>query len=688
MSRIVILGVLLVFVLIKGASADEGMWTFNNLPTKYLKTHYNFDATPEWADHIMKSSVRFNSGGSASFISSTGLVITNHHVGADMLAKISTPQHNYYDEGFYAKDLSQEVKSPDLELNQLISIEDVTNRVNAVVKPGMDSGKAFEARRAVIADIKTESFKKTGLRSDVITLYNGGLYQLYRFKKYTDVRLVFAPEFKAAFFGGDPDNFEYPRYDLDICIFRVYENGKPAKIDNFLGWSSTGTKENDLVFVSGNPGNTSRMFTIDAMKFARDVRLPFVMERLYRTEVALQQYMGRSDESGRRGQEDFFGVQNSRKGNLGRLQGLQDPKFFKDKEAEEKTLKERIAKDPRLSKDLVAWKNIANAQKDFDKIIFEYFLVEKGWGLNSRLFGIARTLVRMAEEDRRPNNKRLEEFRDSDRESLKQTLFSTAPIYNDLEIAEFGDSLSFFQAKLGGDNPLFQQILDGKSVVERPAQLVVNSKLADVNVRKQLAEGGRKAIISSQDPMIKLALLVDPAARAVRKKYEDKVDSVSQQAYGQIANAKFALDGTNDYPDATFSLRLAFGPVKGYEQGGIHIPAMTTMGGAFEREKEHGAKDPFKLPDDWHKHRDDIDLNAPFNFVSTADIIGGNSGSPVINTAGEFVGIIFDGNLQSLPLQFGYSDIQARAVSVNSNAIVEAMKKVYGATALANEIGH
>lgn len=301
-----ILVVLLILASFNVVKADEGMWTFNNLPTKYLKTHYNFDGTPKWADHIMKSSVRFNSGGSASFISSTGLVITNHHVGADMLAKISTPEHNYYEEGFYAKDLSQEVKSPDLELNQLISIEDVTARVNAALKPGMDSGKVFEARRAVIADIKNESFKKTGLRSDVITLYNGGQYQLYRFKKYTDVRLVFAPEFKAAFFGGDPDNFEYPRYDLDICIFRVYENGKPAKVDDFLGWSLSGVKEDDLVFVSGNPGNTSRMFTIDALKFARDVRLPLVMERLYRTEIALEQYMERSDESARRAQEDFF----------------------------------------------------------------------------------------------------------------------------------------------------------------------------------------------------------------------------------------------------------------------------------------------------------------------------------------------------------------------------------------------
>jgi len=359
-----------------------------------------------------------------------------------------------------------------------------------------------------------------------------------------------------------------------------------------------------------------------------------------------------------------------------------------DKENLEKILKNRIAKDPKISKNLIAWKEIANAQKEFGKILLEYSMLEKSWGLNSRLFNIARTLVRMAEEDKKPNNKRLEEFRESDRESLKQALYSEAPIYNDLEVAEFSDALSFYQAKLGGDNALLQKILDGKSVVERAAQLVSNSKLADVKMRKQIADGGMSAVNSSQDPMIKLALLVDPASRTLRKIYEDKVDSVSQLAYGKIANAKFALDGTNDYPDATFSLRLAFGPVKGYEQEGVHIPAMTTMGGAFQREKEHGAKEPFKLPDDWHKHRDDIDLGTPFNFVSTADIIGGNSGSPVINAAGEFVGIIFDGNLQSLPLQFGYSETQARAVSVNSNAIVEAMKKVYGAVALAKEFGH
>lgn len=668
--------------------ADEGMWLFNNLPRQQLKERYQFEPTEAWIENVMKSSVRFNSGGSGSFVSSTGLVLTNHHVGADTLHKVSTAEHDYYKEGFMAKTPADEPKAPDLELNVLQSIEDVTAAVTAAVKPDMSAAQAFAARRAVISTIEKESLAKTGLRSDVVTLYQGGQYHLYRYKKYTDIRLVWAPEFDIAFFGGDPDNFEYPRYDLDVCVFRAYENDKPAKIEHFLKWSKAGAADGELVFVSGHPGRTDRLNTMAALKFNRDTRVPYVLDMLRRLEIMLQQYCQNGEEEARRGKEDLFGVQNSRKAYLGQLAGLQDPGILAKKQASETALRAKLEADPKLKAAYGgAWEKIEQSKKAHADLLVNYTLLESGRGFGGQMYSIAKTLVRLADENAKPNTERLTEYGDAARSSLELQLYSGAPIYDDLELAKLTDGLGYLAEKLGGDHPLVVKVLAGKGPADRAAELLAGSKLKDVAERKKLAAGGKDAIKQSTDPLIQLAVLVDPEARAIRKQFEEKVVEVERQAYSQIARALFEIEGPSRYPDATFTLRLSFGTVKGYTEKGESIPPWTNMGAAFDHAKKHGNKYPWALPESWHQHKADIDPKTPFDFVSTCDIIGGNSGSPVINRAGEFVGIIFDGNIQSLVGDFIFDETQNRAVSVHSSSIMEALKKIYKAEALVSELG-
>ncbi|MFO1044113.1 MAG: S46 family peptidase [Planctomycetaceae bacterium] len=674
--------------LARSSPADEGMWAFNNLPRKQLKEKYGFEPTDTWTEHLMKSSVRFSSGGSGSFVSSTGLVLTNHHVGADTLHKVSAAGRDYYKEGFWARTPAEEPKAPDLELNVLQSIEDVTARVNAAVKPEMPASEAFVARRAVIATIEKESLDKTGLRSDVVTLYQGGQYHLHRYKKYTDIRLVWAPEFDIAFFGGDPDNFEYPRYDLDVCIFRAYENDKPAKIEHFLKWSKSGAGDNELVFVSGHPGKTDRLNTMAALKFNRDVRVPYILNFLRRQEIMLQQYCQDGEEQSRIGKEDLFGIQNSRKALLGQLEGLQDAGIMAKKESAERTLRAHVEGNPRLRASYgTAWTRIEQAKQIQAGLLVEHSVLESGHGFAGNLFAIAKTLVRLADENERPNAQRLREYSDSARSSLELQLFSAAPIYEDMEQVKLANSLSYFAEKFGGDALLVKRVLAGKSPATRAAELISGSKLKDIEERKRLAAGGKRAIEQSQDPLIQLARLIDPEARAIRKKYEEQVIEPERQAYSLISQALFEIEGPSRYPDATFTLRLSYGTVKGYLENGQQIPPWTTMGQTFDHASRHGNVAPWALPKTWHQRRSAIDSATPFNFVSTCDIIGGNSGSPVVNRAGEFVGIIFDGNIQSLVGDFIFDETQNRAVSVHSSAIMEAMKKIYGADSLAEELG-
>ncbi len=672
--------VLVILSLAVPMKADEGMWLFNSLPKERLEKQYQFKPTDAWAKSLQLSSVRFSSGGSGSFVSSNGLVLTNHHVASDTLFKLSTPNRNLIDDGFLAKSLAEELPAPDLELNQLVEIQDVTKQVQAAVKDGMSADDAAKARRAVMGEIESESLKSTGLRSDVVTLYGGAQYHLYRYKKYTDVRLVWAPETKTAFFGGDADNFEYPRYCLDLTIFRVYEDGKPAQLKNFLPFSTESLQAGQLVFVSGHPGRTQRAFTLSALQFLRDARVPYALETLRRKEIMLQQYSLGGPEQTRRARDDMFGVQNSRKAYTGMLSGLQDPKFFEDKAAQEKQLLEAVRKNAKLAPLAKAWDEVAELQEEKRKILhsMETF--------RSRPYEIAETLYYIAMEDKKPSAERLREYRDSNRESLLQELLSPAPVYADLEQAKLADDLARFAEVRGGDDPLVLKVFAGKNPSERAAELILATKLAAVDARQALLDGKADAVIKSDDPMIALVKLMEPEYRKMRALREN-LEERERQAYAKITEATVAVKGTDTYPDATFTLRLAFGVVKGYEEDKRPVAPWTTLGGLYDYAKSHEGQADYVPASSWAKARDRLDAAVPFNFVSTADIIGGNSGSPVVDREGRLVGVIFDGNIQSLTSDYMFSETQARAVSVTSAALIQALKHVYDAAPLADQLG-
>jgi hypothetical protein len=573
----------------------------------------------------------------------------------------------------------------DLELNVLQSIEDVTARVNAGLPAGASGDDAATARRRVMAEIEKESLDQTGLRSDIVTLYQGGAYHLYRFKKYTDVRLVWAPEQQIAFFGGDPDNFEFPRYVLDSAIYRAYENGEPAKIEHYLQWSKTGTQEGDLTFVSGHPGSTSRQLTTAELEFLRDVQYPYVIPRIKRIEVALKTWSDRSAENARRAKDNLFSFQNARKVYDGRQSGLYSASILAPKATQEESFKRQMRDRPEGTAVLAAYDRIAEAVISQIKIYKHYRLLEGGHAFMSDSFSYARNLLRAGDERPKPNGERLKEFGDARKESFEQALFSEKPVYEDLEIVMMADALTLLAEEVGFSDPLVQKILAGQSPRERAAALINGTKVRDGATRKKLYEGGAGAVQAAADPMIELARLVDGEARALRKQWEAAEETL-RQAHAVIEKARFAIEGPTRAPDATFTLRLSYGPIKGWEESGKTIPAYTTIAGLYERSAEHEGREPFDLPPRWVEKKSALNLAAPFNFVHTPDIIGGNSGSPVVNTKGEFVGIIFDGNLHSLVGDFAYEDRQARAISVDSRAIMEALRNVYGADALANEL--
>ena len=666
------------------ARADEGMWLYNTFPAEKVQKQYGFLPTQEWLDHLRSSSVRFNNGGSGSFVSADGLAFTNHHVGADCIEKLATSGADYMKAGFYAKSQAEEAKCPDLELNVLVGIEDVTAKVKAGAKKSMSTADVGQAQRAAMSALELDCASSTGLRCDVVTLYSGEVYNLYKYKKYTDVRLVFAPEFAAAFFGGDPDNFTFPRYDLDITFFRIYENGKPVHLDNYLRWSNVGVKEGDLIFVSGHPGRTDRQETVAQIMFLKDVDFPARLANYKRRIDALQKFSAESPENARVAQEDIFGLQNSQKAIGGEYKALQNTavllKMHTAEREQEQAYVAKHAGEPN------PWEEISNAVKVNREIYDSLMHVERMRGFTSDLAGYARTLVRVAAEKPKPNGDRLREYRDSALPSLEQALFSTAPVYKSLETVTLTTGLAQLKDALGIDDPAVKAALQGKSPAEAAKALIAGTKLEDVALRKQLYEGGKVAIDASTDPLIVLMRTVDPEAREARKRFDDEVDAVVRRDGATIVRARFAQTGFTQPPDATFTLRLSYGPVKGYEEGGKKVPYCTTFAGAFQHAEEHGNKPPYELAPSWIKMKSKLNLQTPLNFVSTADIIGGNSGSPTVNKAGEVVGIIFDGNIQSLALDFYYDDRQARAVSVDSRGIIEALRNIYGANGLADEL--
>lgn len=664
--------------------ADEGMWLINRPPAELLRERHGFEVTPAWLEHVQKASVRFNNGGSGSFVSPDGLIITNHHVGADAIQKLSSAGRNFVRDGFYARARADELKCVDLELNVLMEIEDVTARVNAAVKPEMPPAGAFAARRAAKAAIEQESFERTGLRSDVVTLFQGAEYHLYRYKRYTDVRLVFAPEQQAAFFGGDPDNFDFPRYCLDVAFFRAYEDGAPAKAGHYLSWDAKGAAGGDLVFVTGNPGSTRRQDTVAELEYERDVRLKNALALIYSTEVALGAYSSRGAENARRAKDDYFGYQNARKAYEGRLEGLLDPALLDARRREEEALQTFVRSRPDLADTRDAWAEIAGAQQTIASHALRHHLLEYH-GFNSDLYRIARNLYRSPAERAKPNGDRLREFRDSAREEFELALFSGQPFYDDYEQLKIAHGLTFISQQLDADDPAVKAALAGKPPAARAAGLVTGTRVKDIAFRRELYAMTPEQMERVDDPLVGLVRALDGDARAARKIIEEQGE-VKEQAHAKISRARYAKDGGDTYPDATFTLRLAFGTVKGYPKGGREVPAFTVLGGLYERSEENGGREPYDLPASWAAARPGLDPETPFNFVHTTDIIGGNSGSPTLNRRGEFTGIIFDGNPESLVWDYAFVDTAGRATSVDARAIIEALRKVYGADELAREV--
>lgn len=682
MKRFGFLAVALGFAVL--AQAEEGMWTFDNPPRQQLQEKYGFTPTQEWLDHIRLSSVRFNDGGSGSFVSATGLVLTNHHVALGQLQKVSSPQKDYVADGFLARTPEEELPCPDLELNVLVSMEDVTARVLAAVKPGMSEKEANDARKAAIAAIERESMEKTGLRSDVVTLYQGGEYWLYRYKKYTDVRLVFAPEQQIAFYGGDPDNFTYPRYDLDMALFRVYENGKPVKPQHYLKWNPEGAKDGELVFVSGHPGSTNRLYTMAQLETLRDVSYPLRLEGIERRLAVARAYAARGKEEARQAAGLIFGLENSKKALTGEYQGLQQPQIFQLKAKQEGELRQKVAANPAWQKEFgQAWEAIEKAEKLYRERAREATYRRLG---GYRLPQIALNIVQLVAEVKKPDGERLEGFHESQLPSLKFRLLSPAPIYPQFEEVLLADALKESLEKLGPEDPFVKAALAGQSPEEVAAQVIGGTQLADPEFRKKLIEGGEAAVAASTDPLIALARRVDPILRQERKWYEDTIQSVERSAGEKIGKARFAIYGKSLYPDATFTLRLTYGTVTGYPYNGTVAPSKTTFYGLYDRAESFDFKPPFHLPQRFLERREKLNLATPLNFVCTCDIIGGNSGSPVVNRRGEIVGLIFDGNIESLVGRFVFDITANRAVAVHTAGMTEALRKLYDAEFLLQEL--
>jgi hypothetical protein len=652
------------------------MWPYNRIPAKELKSKYGFEASKDFLKRLRLASVRFNNGGSGSFVSPNGLALTNNHIASDCLRQLSSETKDYVADGFHAKAQADELKCPTLELNVLMEIEPATGRVNAKVNPEMSAQERQDVQKAATADIEKSCADATGMRCDVVNLYAGGVFDLYKYKKYTDVRLVFSPEFKAAFFGGDPDNFTFPRYCLDMTFFRVYENDKPVRSPEYLRWSKDGAKDGDLVFVSGHPGSTNRLLTEAQLRLERDVRMPFMYDWLNTMAKAMREYGQGGPEPQRRARDELFRFDNSIKAYGGMLGGVRDEGLMQRKAEIEKELRAKIAADPKLKAEYAdAWDLIAKAQQVNREIYVEYRLLN-GLGIYSRLFSIGQQLYRLGQELPKENAERLPEYQEAGLTSFYQRLYSPAPIYDDVEIVKLAEGLTFMRDRLGKDNPAVKTVLNGREPAVVAKELVNGTKLKDVELRKELGAEQAKKAGQSDDPMIKLAVAIDGQARAVRKRYEDEVEAVENANGGRIARARFAVAGTDVYPDATFTLRLSIGVVKGYQENGKRIAPFTKMEGLYDRAT---GKEPYELPQSILDAKERVNLATPYNLVSTNDSTGGNSGSPVINRKGEIVGLLFDGNIQTLANDFLYRETQARAVSVDTRAIVETLKNVYGA---------
>ena len=672
----------MVCVLAMPGAADEGMWLFNQFPKSQLQQKYSFEVIDGFLENLRLSSMRVG-GGSGAFVSAHGLVFTNHHIASDCIAKVSSAAHDYLKDGFSAASEQEELKCPDLEANVLLSLEDVTRQVKDAAKDGTKAAEALQKRNAAVARIEKACAEKTGNHCSVVKLFSGERYDLYEYKKYTDLRLVFAPEFAMAFFGGDPDNFTYPRYDLDVAFLRAYENGRPADTPHFLKWSAEGVKDGEMVMVAGNPASTSRLATAAQLAFYRDTTLPVSLARLQSRITAVRSFAAASAENQRVAQRVLFGFNNSYKSVAGRLIGLKDDRLMARKQNFEKKLRSSVEHDPKLGTEAgKVWDEVATAYKNWTPFEKAYEVLERPGAQGSTLLRMARQIVRLAEERAKPNEQRMAEYRESEVASLELSLYSLAPIDDGLEIAMLAVYLDEVKA-LGEKEAPVKAVLGGKTPQQAAEEFVHASKLKDVGERKRLA-ADRNAAMKSEDGMIRLARLLEEPARKLRKKHEEMIESLEASSAERIAQYRFKVFGANDYPDATFTPRVSFGTVKGYrDKTEAPVPFATTFGGLYHLASH---QDPYQIPQRWWDGKAQLDLVMPFNFVSTCDITGGNSGSPTVNEKGEIVGIVFDSNIEGLALTYLYSDEQARAVHVASQGIVEALKKLYRPERLLKEL--
>jgi hypothetical protein len=676
-------GVLLLgLVFAQAAHADEGMWTFNNFPSSTVGTKYGFTPSQEWLDHVRLSSLRIAGGCSASFISPQGLVMTNHHCAVECVDQLSTAKQNFEETGFSAKTPAEEKKCPDFELDQLVEIRDVTKDVREALtgKTGDAANKALNAKRA---ELEQSCGSDASVRCDLVSLYQGGVYDLYRYKRYNDVRLVFAPEFSVAQFGGDPDNFNFPRFDFDISLVRAYEGDKPVASPNYLRWSANGTKDGDLVFVSGNPGGTFRELTNAQLAFERDVLFPVRIPEIAEKRGQLEVFVNHGPEQAREASDDLFFLENGYKVYFGRQEALLDPQFFATKVQEEQKLRAATAADPKLAAYGSAWDDIAKVQQVRAQLFVRNASLS-GRSFRGGLLGDAVTLVRAAAERAKPNRERLPEYTDKALVNVQQQLAAAAPVYKDLEELNLAFLFTVVRRDLGTDDPFARKMLGKESPEQLAHRLVAGTHLGDPKVREELYKGGQSAVDASNDPMIRFAASINDDLLAVRKDYEARVDAPTRTAAEKIAKARFAVYGTSVDPDATFTLRLTYGTVKGFEDAeGKFVEPYTNIGGLFERAT--GA-DPYALPESWLKAKGSLNLSAPMNLSTTNDTTGGNSGSPMIDKNANIVGLLFDGNIFSLGGDYGYDPVKNRSVAVDSRGLLEGMRKVYHIDRIVDEI--
>jgi hypothetical protein len=684
MKRATALLIVLIFT-IGPIFADEGMWTFDNPPLKQWKERYKFEPSKEWLDKLRLASPKFP-GASGAFVSPNGLIATNHHVASSIIAKLSTKERDLMKTGFYAKSQADELKAQDAEISVLVSYDDITKRVHDAAKSGTSDADSAAKRSAEIANIEKECATLTGLKCEVVSLYSGGEYWLYRNKRYTDIRLVMCPEEQAAFFGGDYDNFTYPRYDLDFTFLRAYENGQPAKTPNYLKWSDSGPKDGEFIVVSGYPGSTARLLTIAQLAYQRDLGNPVQKQFWEMRRKALEDYSKLGAEQFRQAFPGMRSLANSLKRLDGQQEGLLNPRNFARKVAEEKELRDRLAQKPELDKQYApAWENIAKAYTALPPMAkrIAYSNITA-----SRLGTIASQLVAYHGEIAKPNGQRYPEYRDSRLDSFRNGFLSPAPIYVDMEEAALAAWLNDLKKVLGRDDPFVTAALGDAEPAEVARRVVRETKLGDPAYRRSLLEGPPTAVAQSTDPMIALARRVDPIVRELRAWNEKNIADIETANGTKIAQARFAVYGKTSPPDANSQLRLGYGIVKGYDEDTTLVPYRTTYFGLYDRAIGYAEATPFELATRIKERRDRVDLATGLNFVYTADTIGGNSGSPVVTRNLELVGLNFDSNLQKLSNRYWYIDEAegSRAVGVHSAGIVEALRNIYDANELVAEL--